>query len=178
MVGMIGCKEVPMMLGTTECRFARLAVALLAQLALGGCSNAGPASVEDVNAYCDASCGWEARCKSPALDCVTKCREKNDRFAPIYRADFWHGTTDCLKTAPCDAKSDACSSAAVLAIGEPSQDRDFAACMAARSTCKSFSDDYCYQLPALTDDARARFIGCFQAACAQQSSCAKTALGD
>jgi hypothetical protein len=152
-------------------------------LSLAGCGGGGPASQADLASYCDAECAWQARCKTPELDCVNSCHKKTDAHAAIYVGGYFRAAADCWRNGACDTKGDTCSAAGVLALNEPTRDRDFAACMNARSACQAakketFSDDDCYVLPALTDAARDHFASCFVVSCELQRSCANTALGD
>jgi hypothetical protein len=152
-------------------------------LVLAGCGG-GSASQADLASYCDAECAWKSRCKTPELDCVAKCHQRIDPYAGVYVGGYFRAAADCWNHGSCtSASGDSCSAAGVLALNEPTRDRDYQACMNARSACQvakkeTFSDDYCYLLPALTDAARDQFASCFLVSCELQRSCAKNALGE
>lgn len=147
-----------------------------------GCADEA-ATKADLDAYCDAYCGWRERCQNPRSDCRPGCQQEAGGAYTNYKAAFFKGMTECYTTHECGKSADACFTEAAQKIAPDwASDPDFRRCNEVRQSCAaaekpSFSDDYCGSVLVLTGAGTSAFLACLERPCEEMRDCLKGVVG-
>ena len=118
----------------------------------------------------------EARCDDPGATCRGEpCRRDCDGDPPLssFREGWIAAYLACAHALPCGKSDDECLHAGFTAVDARFRRMpSVAACLERRKACKrSFDDDYCFFIAALTDEKRAEADRCRSLPCDAIATC-------
>lgn len=156
----------------TRCSLATLLATLLAAL-LGACGDDAQGTA-DAAQYCTSACKWHATCGTADPACQANCEAE----AAKGRASFFSAAGACFDQGDCSKSDDYCASVGYAAADDATSFKIKTDCLALRQSCQTITDDYCLQVAALSDSARAESAACLEKDCAQVNDCLRAAAGN
>lgn len=125
--------------------------------------------------YCEARCGYSARCGKQDPSCLELCTKANAAGLSHVRGTLADEVTSCYREQKCGV--DACVSQAVArAYAAFQSDPEYTLCSSTRVNCQlsgkaTVSDDQCLWSVTYDEDGKKRFKVCMQRVCEEMSKC-------
>lgn len=150
-----------------------LSILVLSTLLVTACGDEAQSSA-DLAQFCRSFCKWHATCGTADSACQSNCETESAKG----RTAFFTGASACYDQGDCSKSDDYCASVGYAAAEDATSFKIKTDCLALRQSCQTITDDYCLQVAALSDSARAESAACLEKDCAQVNDCLRAAAGN